>query len=64
VDGVELEDARWFAYEEFRDMIKAQKVFVPPPVSIAYRLVEAWFDAQGGEKLSSIATWSYTRGTK
>ena len=61
VDGEELEDARWFGYEEFRDAIKAQKVMVPPPVSIAYRLVEHWFDAQGETKLASVAQWNFTR---
>lgn len=61
VDGEELEDARWFAYDEIRDALQARSLFVPPPVSIAYRLVEAWFDAQGGPKLGELANWSYTR---
>jgi NAD+ diphosphatase len=61
VDGEELEDARWFAYEDFRDAIKTQKLMVPPPVSIAYRLVEHWFDSQGDTKLSSVAQWNFTR---
>ncbi len=60
-DGVELEDARWFAYEEMLDLLPAGKLFVPPPVSIAYRLVEAWFDAQGEQPLSQLANWSFTR---
>jgi NAD+ diphosphatase len=61
VDGHELEDARWFAYDEMQAALQAGKLFVPPPVSIAYRLVEAWFDAQGSQKLAELANWSFTR---
>lgn len=60
-DGVELEDVRWFSYDEMLAALPGGKLFVPPPVSIAYRLVEAWFDAQGEQKLASLATWSFTR---
>lgn len=60
-DGEELEDTRWFSYDEMQTALKEKKLFVPPPVSIAYRLVEAWFDAQGSQKLAQLATWSFTR---
>jgi NAD+ diphosphatase len=63
-DGQELEDARWFAYDEMRAALQDKKLFVPPPVSIAYRLVEAWFDAQGGPRLAGLAHWSFTRPAK
>ncbi|MGH8453444.1 MAG: NAD(+) diphosphatase [Nevskiales bacterium] len=61
VDGQELEDARWFAYDEMQAALRAGKLFVPPPMSIAYRLVEGWFDAQGSQKLVDLANWSFTR---
>jgi NADH pyrophosphatase NudC (nudix superfamily) len=38
LDG-ELEDARWFA----RADLAAGKVLLPPPHTIARRLLEAWF---------------------
>jgi NAD+ diphosphatase len=60
-DGQELEDARWFNYDEMQDLLRQRTLFVPPPVSIAYRLVESWFDAQGGPKLAALADWSFTR---
>jgi NAD+ diphosphatase len=64
-DGQELEDARWFAYDEMRGALQDKKLFVPPPVSIAYRLVEAWFDAQsevkGDARLAQLASWNFTR---
>lgn len=49
-DG-ELEDARWFD----RDDIAAQRVLLPPRVSIAYRLVEEWFDQAPGRRLADEA---------
>jgi NAD+ diphosphatase len=49
-DG-ELEDAVWVT----RDEIVAGRIIVPPPVSIAYRLVEEWFDAEPGRCLAKEA---------
>lgn len=49
-DG-ELEDARWFS----RDDIAARQILVPPRVSIAYRLIEQWFDAAPGRSLAAEA---------
>ncbi|MFU8894835.1 MAG: NAD(+) diphosphatase [Gammaproteobacteria bacterium] len=49
-DG-ELEDARWVR----RDDIAAGQVCLPPRVSIAYRLIEAWFDAAPGRRLGAEA---------
>jgi NAD+ diphosphatase len=46
-DG-ELEDARWVT----RDDIAAKRVLLPPRVSIAYRLIEDWFDAAPGRTLA------------
>jgi NADH pyrophosphatase NudC (nudix superfamily) len=39
LDG-ELEDARWFELEELRS---APAILLPPPHTIARRLIEAWF---------------------
>lgn len=49
-DG-ELEDARWVT----RDEIVAGRIMLPPAVSIAYRLVEQWFDAAPGRRLAAEA---------
>lgn len=40
----ELESARWFSREELRSMLKSGEVRLPSPISIAYRLIEDWFD--------------------
>jgi NAD+ diphosphatase len=49
-DG-ELEDARWVT----RDEIAAGRILLPPRVSIAYRLIEAWFDTAPGRRLAAEA---------
>lgn len=49
-DG-ELEDARWVS----RDDIAAGRILLPPRVSIAYRLIGAWFDRAPGRCLASEA---------
>ncbi len=51
----ELEDARWFSRQSIRSEIEARRLRLPPPVSIAYRLIEDWFDAeQSGPRLSEV----------
>ena len=47
----ELEDARWFTRGQIVDGIGKKRLELPRRVSIAYRLVEDWFDAQGGARL-------------
>jgi len=46
VDGTELQDARWFTRDEIRS--RAGIRALPPPVSIAYRLITDWLDADAG----------------
>jgi NAD+ diphosphatase len=42
-DGVEVTEARWFSRAELHDAVLAGEVLLPPPVSIARRLVEHWY---------------------
>ena len=47
VDGVELEDARWFSREEARSMLAARhpgKLLAPHPMAIAHHLLRAWVE--------------------
>lgn len=48
-DG-ELADARWVSRTE----IAEEKVILPPAISIAYRLIESWFDLHDGPTLASL----------
>ena len=41
----ELEDALWLSREELVERVSVGSLQVPPNMSIAYRLVEHWFDA-------------------
>jgi NAD+ diphosphatase len=43
----ELEDARWFELEQLRD---ADESLLPPPYTIARRLIEAWIQEQSREQ--------------
>jgi NAD+ diphosphatase len=56
----ELEDAQWFTRED----LASGRPLVPPNVSISFRLIEHWFDAGGGKKLSEIhkaSSWTAAR---
>jgi NAD+ diphosphatase len=45
VDGVEIEDARWFTREELRSGAEAGTLVLPGGISISRSLVEAWYGA-------------------
>jgi NAD+ diphosphatase len=53
-DGVELADVRWWTREEFAADIAARQLLLPPPVSIARRLVEDWY----GGPIEEAVDWS------
>jgi NAD+ diphosphatase len=50
----ELEDAMWISREEIASRLRAQSLRLSPRFSISYRLIEDWFDKEGGETLRSI----------
>lgn len=43
----ELEDARWFSRSELPDLLTAKAVRLPPPMSIARRLIDDWCSQEG-----------------
>ncbi len=43
VDGAEIEDARWFTREQFRDAVGAGEMQVPRGVSISSSLLAHWY---------------------
>jgi NAD+ diphosphatase len=54
---LELEDARWFSRE---DIVNGTP-FLPPNVSISYRLIEHWFNAGAAvplRELHAATTWT------
>jgi NAD+ diphosphatase len=47
VDGVELEDARWFSREEARSMLEGRhpgRLAAPHPMAIAHHILRAWVE--------------------
>ncbi|WP_240759303.1 NAD(+) diphosphatase, partial [Phytoactinopolyspora endophytica] len=42
-DGDEIEEAAWFTRSELASAISGGDVLLPPPVSIARRLIEGWY---------------------
>jgi len=50
VDGLEVTEARWFTREELGAAFESGQVLPPPGVSIARRLIEAWFE---GDRLGA-----------
>jgi len=49
VDQDEIAEARWFSRDDLRRALAAGEVLLPPLVSIAHQIIEAWY----GEKLPS-----------
>ena len=42
-DGEEIEDLRWYSREKFTADIKSGELLIPPGISIARRMIEAWY---------------------
>jgi NAD+ diphosphatase len=43
VDAEEIAEARWFSRDELRADIAGGAIRLPPPVSIAHRIIESWY---------------------
>jgi NAD+ diphosphatase len=43
VDSDEIAEARWFSRGELRASIASGEIRLPPPVSIAHRIIESWY---------------------
>lgn len=54
VDGVEIEQARWFTRSELAAAVATAEVLLPPSVSIARALIEQWY---GGPLPDAGGTW-------
>ncbi|NNF17760.1 MAG: NAD(+) diphosphatase [Gammaproteobacteria bacterium] len=50
----ELEDVRWFTLDQIVTRTLNGPALLPPPMSIAYRLIERWFDQLYDEPLAQI----------
>jgi NAD+ diphosphatase len=46
VDAQEIAEARWFSRAELRDSISSGEILLPPPVSIAHRIIVSWYGSE------------------
>ncbi len=46
VDADEIVEAHWFSRAELRASVAAGELLLPPPVSIAHRIIESWYGAE------------------
>jgi NAD+ diphosphatase len=46
VDSEEIAEARWFSRDELRASIASGEIRLPPPVSIAHRIIESWYGTE------------------
>ncbi len=53
VDGEEIAEARWLTRHDLAEQLRSGELRLPPVVSIARRLIEAWY----GEELPGEDTW-------
>lgn len=42
-DGEEIEDLRWYSREKLTEDLKSGELLIPPGISIARRMIEAWY---------------------
>ncbi len=50
----EIEDVRWLTPGELRGQLEADEIRLPPPVSIAFRLLSDWYEMETGEPLEYV----------
>ncbi len=64
----EMEDVRWFSAAGLARAIESDEIRVPPPVSIAFRLISDWYEAQCGGDLEALVrgsgSWLARKGIK
>jgi NAD+ diphosphatase len=48
VDSDEIAEARWFSRDELRASAASGEIRLPPPVSIAHRIIESWYGSDLG----------------
>jgi NAD+ diphosphatase len=64
----EMQEVRWFTAEQLRKAVLEDDIRIPPPVSIAFRLIADWYRRQCGEDLEAVRRtaggWLARKGIK
>ena len=50
----ELEDAAWYTHKQIRKRVPSGELRLPPRISIAYRLIEQWFNQGSSKSLDEL----------
>ena len=50
----ELEDAKWLSRRDVEAQMQAGTFIPPPPISISFSLIEAWFDQDADVPLKEL----------
>jgi len=48
VDRDEIAEAHWFSRDDLRSSVASGEIMLPPPVSIAHRIIESWYGRELG----------------
>lgn len=54
VEQDELEAADWFSREQIAEGLRSKSFFMPPPFTLSFRLIEAWYDHNVAQPLSAL----------
>jgi len=46
VDSKEIAEAYWFSRDELRARVESGDIRLPPPVSIAHKIIESWYGTE------------------
>ena len=62
----EMEEVRWITAPQLAAAIESDEIRVPPPVSIAFRLISDWYESRTGENLEALVraagSWAARKG--
>jgi NAD+ diphosphatase len=58
-DGEEIVQIKWLDRDSILKELQEQSLLLPPPLSVARAMIEAWYSADGKEReaLKSAETW-------
>lgn len=59
-DGTEITEVRWFSRDEMKAAVAAEDILLPPTISVARRMIEAWYtraDGYTSDQLRGGESW-------
>jgi NAD+ diphosphatase len=56
-DGEEIEEIIWLDRNEIKIKVAAQELLLPPAISVARAMINAWYGAEAKAELVSKETW-------